>query len=59
MIRKGVDLMIPIGCIQMEAKYFPNPDKFDPYRFSDENKGKIPSGAFLPFGLVIKYVILF
>jgi cytochrome P450 family 9 len=35
----------------MDPKYFPNPEKFDPYRFSDENKGNIQSGTFLPFGI--------
>lgn len=35
----------------MDPKYFPDPEKFDPYRFSDENKDKIQSGSFLPFGI--------
>lgn len=51
-IKSGTDVMIPIGAIQRDSKYYPCPEKFDPERFSEENKGKIPSGAFLPFGLV-------
>lgn len=50
-IKKGVDVLIPFGAIQMDPKYFPDPEKFDPYRFSDENKGKIQSGSYLPFGM--------
>lgn len=50
-VRKGVAVMIPIGCVMMDPKFFPNPDKFDPYRFSEGNKGNILSGSFLPFGL--------
>jgi cytochrome P450 family 9 len=50
-IQKGTDVWIPFGEIQMDPKYFPNPEKFDPYRFSDENKGNIQSGTFLPFGM--------
>ena len=50
-VNKGVDVIIPFGAMQMDPKYFPEPEKFDPYRFSDENKSKIVSGSFLPFGM--------
>lgn len=50
-IKKGVYIVIPFGEVQMDPKFFPNPEKFDPYRFSDENKTIIISGSFLPFGL--------
>jgi cytochrome P450 family 9 len=50
-IKKGTDVWIPTGEIQMDPKYFPDPEKFDPYRFSDENKGNIQSGTFLTFGI--------
>lgn len=49
-IPKGSILYLPMGDIQMDPKFFPNPEKFDPYRFSDENKGNIQSGTFMPFG---------
>lgn len=42
---------MPVFSLQRDAKYFPNPDKFDPERFSDENKDSIDPFAFLPFGL--------
>lgn len=50
-IKKGMFLGIPIGPLQMDPKLFPNPEKFDPYRFSDENKDKIKTGSFIPFGI--------
>ena len=50
-IPKGTDVWIPFGEVQMDPKYFPDPEKFDPYRFSDENKGNIQSGTYLPFSM--------
>jgi len=37
--------------IHRDPKYYPNPKKFDPERFSDENKDSINSAAYFPFGL--------
>jgi cytochrome P450 family 9 len=50
-IKEGSAIWIPFGDVQMDPKYFPNPEKFDPYRFSAENKSNIKSGTFLPFGM--------
>ncbi|CAG9828105.1 unnamed protein product [Diabrotica balteata] len=50
-IEKGTILVFPIMSIQRDPKYYPNPDKFDPERFSDENKDTIDPYTFLPFGL--------
>ncbi|KAI4464046.1 cytochrome p450 [Holotrichia oblita] len=33
------------------SEIFPNPDRFDPERFNDENKGKIQPYTYIPFGL--------
>ncbi|XP_044728034.1 probable cytochrome P450 6a13 [Chrysoperla carnea] len=46
----GTTIGIPIYNIQRDEKYFPNPNKFDPERFSKENISKIPNFAYLPFG---------
>ncbi|XP_011705917.1 PREDICTED: cytochrome P450 9e2-like [Wasmannia auropunctata] len=43
-------LLFPAYAIQRDPKYFPNPDKFDPERFSEENKDNILTCAYLPFG---------
>nr|QZP43534.1 cytochrome P450 monooxygenase CYP9G51 [Ephestia elutella] len=40
-----------VNCIHMDEKYFPNPEVFDPERFSDENKHKIKPFTFMPFGM--------
>lgn len=39
-----------VNSLHMDPKYYPNPDVFDPDRFSDENKHKINPFAFTPFG---------
>lgn len=46
----GDGVWLPSYAIQMDPQYFPNPEKFDPERFSDENKVNIPSGVYAPFG---------
>lgn len=50
-VEKGKALIIPIYGIQMDPKYFPEPDKFEPERFSDENKDSIVPGTYMPFGI--------
>lgn len=47
----GDFLLIPTHGLHMDPKYFPEPDKFDPERFNDENKRTIPAGAYMPFGI--------
>ncbi|KAF5291524.1 hypothetical protein FQR65_LT01837 [Abscondita terminalis] len=49
-VEKGVVLQIPVVGIHRDVRYFSEPDKFDPERFSDENKHEIPHFAYLPFG---------
>ena len=36
--------------IQHDPEYYPNPEKFDPERFSEANKSKRRPCTFLPFG---------
>lgn len=49
-IKKGQLVFIPFYSMHHDERYFPNPEKFDPCRFSDENKDSIVPGSFLPFG---------
>lgn len=46
----GTDVWIPIFGIQRDPKYFPNPDTFDPERFSEEAKKLRHPMSFLSFG---------
>lgn len=50
-LNKGDGIMFIINALHMDPKYFPDPERFDPERFSDENKHNILPGSFLPFGI--------
>lgn len=50
-IKAGEVCMIPIYSLHRDEKYYPNPNQFDPERFSDENKHKLNPGAYAPFGI--------
>lgn len=50
-IEKGKAVWIPIISIHRDPNYYPEPEKFDPERFNDENKHNINPAAFLPFGV--------
>lgn len=43
-------LLIPIWSYHYDPQYFPEPEKFNPERFSEENRGNINPDAYLPFG---------
>ncbi|XP_036323943.1 probable cytochrome P450 9f2 [Rhagoletis pomonella] len=49
-IKKDEIIMIPVSGIHRDPQYYPNPDNFDPERFSAENKDKIKPFTFIPFG---------
>ncbi|KAF2887508.1 hypothetical protein ILUMI_18665 [Ignelater luminosus] len=49
-IEKGTPIYIPMFGLHYDPQYFPDPDKFDPERFSDENRNRLPSYAYIPFG---------
>lgn len=49
-IEKGTRIHIPVQGIQRDPEYYPDPDKFQPERFSEENKAKRPGYTFLVFG---------
>lgn len=50
-IEKGHAFWIPIFSFHRDARWFPDPELFDPDRFSDENKGNIINGTYIPFGI--------
>lgn len=49
-IEKGMNLMLPMHAIHNDPEYFPNPDVFDPDRFTPEEIRKRHPFSFLPFG---------
>uniref|UniRef100_T1J9R3 Cytochrome P450 n=1 Tax=Strigamia maritima TaxID=126957 RepID=T1J9R3_STRMM len=49
-IRKGMALTIPVHAMHNNQDFFPNPNIFDPERFSPENKTKRNPFTYLPFG---------
>ncbi|XP_055696949.1 probable cytochrome P450 9f2 [Phlebotomus papatasi] len=48
---KGESFVIPITVYHHNPEFFPNPEKFDPERFSDEKNGSINSSTYIPFGI--------
>lgn len=49
-LEKGTLAFVPVHSVHRDPKYYPNPEAFDPERFSEENVMKRSEGAYLPFG---------
>ncbi|KAJ4434866.1 hypothetical protein ANN_23437 [Periplaneta americana] len=49
-LNKGDLTVIPVLGLHHDPKYYPNPEKFDPERFSEEEKAKRHHYVYLPFG---------
>ncbi|XP_062552199.1 cytochrome P450 9e2-like [Armigeres subalbatus] len=49
-IDKGTCIWVPVYGIHHDPKYYPNPERFDPERFSEENKTNIDMTMYMPFG---------
>ncbi|KAJ8728443.1 hypothetical protein PYW08_016828 [Mythimna loreyi] len=50
-IRKGEAAVIPMWAFHHNPEFFSDPYKFDPERFSEQNKHKIKPFTYFPFGL--------
>lgn len=49
-VPEGMSIIIPVQAIHHDPQYYPNPDKFDPDRFTNEAKESRPKCTFIPFG---------
>lgn len=49
-IETGTEVMIPLRGLHRDPEFFPDPDKFDPERFNQENKSRIRPYTYMPFG---------
>lgn len=47
-LENGMDIFIPIQSIHYDEEYYPDPEVFDPERFTDE--AVRPDFTYLPFG---------
>ncbi|XP_030573620.1 probable cytochrome P450 6d4 [Drosophila novamexicana] len=48
-IKKGTPVVISLHGMHRDAEYFPDPEKYDPYRFAEDTKNYNPI-AYMPFG---------
>jgi cytochrome P450 len=49
-IPKGASLLLSPYTMHRKVEYFPDPERFNPERFSAENEKQQPRNAYLPFG---------
>lgn len=49
-IEAGLSVLIPAYGLHRDPEYFPDPENFDPDRFSEDNKTKIRDYTYIPFG---------
>ena len=47
---KGTRVIIPVTPLHHDPNYYPEPERFDPERFSEEEKQKRHHYVYLPFG---------
>ncbi|XP_053685842.1 probable cytochrome P450 9f2 [Sabethes cyaneus] len=56
-IDKGTCIWLPAQGLHHDPQYFPDPERFDPERFSDAKKAEINLDAYLPFGIGPRHCI--
>ncbi|KAH0819724.1 hypothetical protein GEV33_003067 [Tenebrio molitor] len=49
-LEKGTPIFISIWGLHFDPTYYPDPEKFDPMRFTEENVKSRPQFTYLPFG---------
>ncbi|XP_014257089.1 probable cytochrome P450 6a13 [Cimex lectularius] len=49
-IEEGMSVTLPMYSLHNDPEYFPNPEIFDPLRFTKENIAKRPEFCYFPFG---------
>lgn len=49
-LEKDTAIIVPVLALHMDPEYYPDPEKFDPERFNEENKKNIHPFTYLPFG---------
>jgi cytochrome P450 len=50
LVPKGYHILIPVYVLHRNPDYFPNPEQFDPNRFTPEREKDLPRCAYMPFG---------
>lgn len=49
-LEKDTNIFIPVHAIHRDPEFYPNPEVFDPERFSDDGKKNRRPFTYLPFG---------
>lgn len=49
-LEKGTTILVSVHGLHHDEEFYPEPHKFDPERFNEENKSKRPPCSFLAFG---------
>jgi cytochrome P450 family 6 len=49
-LEKGMKTIIPVMALHHDPKYYPDPERFDPERFNEDEKAKRHHYVYLPFG---------
>jgi len=49
-VEVGTPVVIPVYAIHRDPQHYPDPERYDPQRFSEENKNSRHRQTYLPFG---------